>query len=71
MEFIFSKVVCFQHIIRNNFRRMRLKLKFILWETSYFRQWNNIQAGAWNGNNLIAKAFDRNMSKIKAAVLFE
>ena len=42
-------------------------IKFILWETCYFRNSNNIQVFAWNCKSLIVKIFDGITLKLKAA----
>ena len=42
-------------------------MRIILWETSYIGHSNNIQAAVWNYRSLIAKTFDRNILKMKAA----
>ena len=60
-EFIFSKISCFQHILLNTFRRMRLNyencsLRSILFQT--LKQHSDYKG-------LIAKTFDENTLKLK------
>ena len=60
-EFIFSKVLCFQHILPNTFTSMCLKYENCsLRDTLVFKHSNNIEVAAWNYNSLIAKILDGN-----------
>ena len=45
-EFTFSGSSCVQYILVNTFTWMDLSMKIILWEDSYFGNWNNTQVAA-------------------------
>ena len=62
-DFIFSKIPCFQHILLNAFRRMRLK-----YEKSSFRRalFQTLKQHS-DLKSLIVKAFDGNTFRVKAA----
>ena len=57
----FSKVLCFQHILMNTFRRVRLKHEHYHLRDIYFRHSSSI--AAWKIKSLIAKTFDKNTWK--------
>ena len=64
--FIFIEIPSSRHILLNTFRRMRLKYENHFWEASYFRHSNRYVA-AWKYKSFIARLFDGNTLKMKAA----